>query len=139
FVVDVFLEHYNGHRPSSSGPQSTSPDTPTVGAGDGVGRGSCPASRPSRWCGSRARLEPREQQDPEHLRAALEHRVGEWREFLRTNPSQGWRGLPHVIGAIVLWVGDAAHLEMAGAADPRGVRVTEGLAAAAGAGRRKRN
>src|SRR5437867_1549552 len=55
-VLDVFVEHYNGHRPHRAlGPHAAPPDRSAGGAGDGVGRGSCPASRSSRWCGSRVR------------------------------------------------------------------------------------
>ena len=55
-VLDVFVEHYNGHRPHRA--LALTPPRPARaagGAGDGTGRGSCPASGSSRWRGSRVR------------------------------------------------------------------------------------
>ena len=75
----------------------------------------------------RCRLEPREQQDRERLRAALEQRVDEWREILRPNPAQGRQLLKHVIGPIMLWVGQASDLAIAHAAEPRDQRGRENL------------
>jgi putative transposase len=55
-VLEVFVEHYNGRpAPSSAGPHTAPTHRFAGGAGDGAGRGSCPASRSSRWCGSRVR------------------------------------------------------------------------------------
>jgi putative transposase len=53
-VLDIFMEHYNGHRPHrGAGPHAALPDTSIGDSGDGMGRGSCPASRSPRWCDSR--------------------------------------------------------------------------------------
>jgi len=46
------------HRPPATsivGPHAPPPDTSAGSVGDGVGQGSCPAPRSSRWCGSRVR------------------------------------------------------------------------------------
>lgn len=75
----------------------------------------------------RRRLEPREHQDREQLRAALEQRVEEWRSILRANPAQGRQVLHHVIGPILFWLGDASDLDVADGADPRDRRGRDGL------------
>src|SRR5262249_16724207 len=64
-------------------------------------------------------LEPREYQDRERLRLALLQRVDEWKLVLRENPSQGRQVLKHVIGPIMLWLGEHRDLEIAAGADPR--------------------
>jgi hypothetical protein len=59
-VLNVFVEHYNGHPATpSAGPQAARPDGLARGGGDRAGRGSRPASRSSRWCGSRNPCEVR--------------------------------------------------------------------------------
>jgi DNA invertase Pin-like site-specific DNA recombinase len=78
----------------------------------------------------RRRLEPREHQDREQLRRALDQRVTEWRQVLRDNPAQGRQVLHHVIGPIMLWLGNAEDLAVADAADPRDRRGKENLTAA---------
>lgn len=78
----------------------------------------------------RRRLEPREQHDREQLRLALEQRVAEWKSVLRSNPGQGRQVLHHVIGPIMLWLGDYADLAVADAADPRDRRGKKNLTAA---------
>jgi hypothetical protein len=77
----------------------------------------------------RRRLEPREHHDREQLRLALEQRVSEWKQVLRENPAQRRQVLHHVIGPIMLWLGDHADLAVADAADPRDRRGKEGLTA----------
>jgi site-specific DNA recombinase len=71
----------------------------------------------------RRRLAPQEHHSREELRAALEQRVADWRRVLRTNPAQGRQVLRHLVGEILLWVGDAGDLaiyEGAKAGDARG-------------------
>ena len=77
--------------------------------------------------GARLRLEPREQHDCEQLRAALEQRVDEWRQILRAHPAQARQVLHHVIGPIMLWLGDAADLETAAGYDPNDRRGHDAL------------
>src|SRR5262249_41154757 len=50
----------------------------------------------------RCLLEPREHEDRERLRAAMEQRVDEWREILRTSPAQGRQVLKQVLGTIAI-------------------------------------
>ena len=78
----------------------------------------------------RRRLEPREHHDREQLRLALEQRVSEWKQVLRSNPAQGRQVLHHVIGPIMLWLGDHADLEVADAARAGDRRGKEALTAA---------
>jgi hypothetical protein len=78
----------------------------------------------------RRQLEPREHHDREQLRLALDQRVTEWKEILRSNPAQGRQVLHHVIGPIILWLGQAEDLAVADAADPRDRRGKENLTAA---------
>jgi site-specific DNA recombinase len=58
----------------------------------------------SRLADLRRRLEPAEQHDREQLRAALEHRVEEWKVVLRAHPAQARQVLHHLLGGpITLW------------------------------------
>ena len=56
--------------------------------------------------------------------------MADWRGVLRTNPLQGRQALRHLVGEIMLWVGDAGDLAIAGAARPGDRRGTEGITAA---------
>jgi transposase InsO family protein len=53
-ILDVFVQHYNGHRPHRA-LVLTPPPSPPAGASDGVGRESRAAARSSRWRGPRVR------------------------------------------------------------------------------------
>ena len=75
----------------------------------------------------RRRLEPREADDREHLRTALEQRCTEWRSILRANPAQGRQVLAHIIGPVMLWLGEAEDLAVAEGFAPRDRRGKEGI------------
>jgi DNA invertase Pin-like site-specific DNA recombinase len=78
----------------------------------------------------RRRLSPQEHHSRAELREALEQRVAEWRQVLRTNSQQGRQVLRHLLGEVRLWVGTVEDLAIADAARPGDSRGTEGITAA---------
>jgi site-specific DNA recombinase len=75
----------------------------------------------------RRRLAPQEHHQREELRAALEQRVSDWKQVLRSNPQQGRQVLKHLVGTIYLWVGEPGDMDVSDKAKPGDRRGTENI------------
>jgi hypothetical protein len=75
----------------------------------------------------RCLLEPREQQDRERLPLSLGAACRGMKQILRENPAQVRQVLKHVIGPIMLWIGEASDLDVADGYDPNERRGKENI------------